>query len=463
VTALWLMPINESPSYHGYDVVDYRAIERDYGTMEDWTALVRAADARGIRIVMDLVLNHTSNAHPWFVDARSGPAAEHRAWYVWSDEPRAWSRPWGPGPTWYRAGDAFYYGLFWEGMPDLNYTTEAVRAAACDNALFWLERGAAGFRLDAVRYLVETGPGDGQSDTPETHAFWRWLRSEVAKKHPDALLVGEAWTERPQVVPYHGQSDELHMTFDFDLASNIAIALRMANPQAVRDSVCDAHRRFPAFAQRGTFLANHDMTRIATQLDRDPLALRQAAALLLTLPGTPFLYYGEEIGLPNGEQPNDEAKRQPMRWTDEPLAGFTAGLRAWQPPWSGEGAPSVAAQSGDPTSLLGLYRRLVHLRTGHAALRAGESEVLPPDPGAETLLAVLRRSEDETLLVLHNLGREALVDATVRWGGRALAPTSVSAAETLFGDVGGARVASEGQGLTLARIDARSSAVLRLR
>jgi glycosidase len=464
VTALWLMPINESPSYHGYDVVDYRSIEKDYGTMEDWETLVREARARGIRVVMDLVLNHTSSAHPWFIDSRTGPDAEYRAWYVWSKEPRSWSRPWGPGPTWYRAGDAFYYALFWEGMPDLNYTTEAVRAEAVANALFWLDRGAAGFRLDAVRYLVETGPGEGQSDTPETHAFWRRLRREVAEKHPHALLVGEAWTDRPDVVPYHGQDDELHMTFDFDLSSNIGIALRMANPAAVRDSLCDALRRFPAYAQRGTFLSNHDMLRIASQLDRDPALLRQAAALLLTLPGTPFLYYGEEIGLPNGPQPNDEAKRQPMRWTDGPHAGFTTGLRPWQPPWSGDDAPSVAAQTDDPGSLLAYYRRLIGVRRAHSALREGRTEVLPPEPGADSLLALLRRAGDETVLVLHNFGREPLVDVTVRWDGRALAPAAVAGLETLFGEVGGApRLASDGRALTLPRLDARAAAVLRLR
>ena len=462
VTALWLMPVNESPSYHGYDVVDYRAIEKDYGTLADFDRLVREADRRGVRVVMDLVLNHTSSIHPWFLDARQGPKAARRDWYVWSSEERRWDRPWGAGPTWYRAGDAWYYALFWEGMPDLDYTTEAVRQEAASIADFWLARGVAGFRLDAVRYLVETGPGEGQADTAETHAFWRRFRGRVQAKRPDAVLVGEAWTDRPSVIPYHGEGDELNMTFDFDLSANLGIALRMAAPQAARDSLCDALRRYPAHAQRAVFLSNHDMVRVATKFDRDPGALRLAAALLLTLPGTPFLYYGEEIGLPNGDQPNDEAKRQPMRWDDGPNAGFTTAKAAWQPPWRGPEAPSVAAQAGAPDSLLGHYRRWIHLRQAHPALRAGRTEVLPPSAtGADDVLAFLRRAGAETVLVVHNFGQEPVVDARVRLVGRTLASGPVARVRDLLG-APGAAVVEEGAAISLPRLPARGSAVLSL-
>jgi glycosidase len=157
VDLLWLMPITASPSYHGYDVTDYRAVAADYGTLADFDALVAAADARGIRVITDLVINHTSSAHPWFLDARSGPAAAHRDWYVWRDAFADWQRPWGGGPVWYPAGGAWYYALFWQGMPDLNFQTPAVRAEMAAIAAFWLDRGAAGLRLDAARDLVETG------------------------------------------------------------------------------------------------------------------------------------------------------------------------------------------------------------------------------------------------------------------------------------------------------------------
>ena len=204
VDLLWLMPITESPSYHGYDVTEYRTVDAEYGTAEDLQVFLDAAHARGLRVVTDLVMNHSSKQHPWFLDAATGPDAAHRDWYVWSDTFLDWDRPWGAGPTWHRATSGWYYALFWEGMPDLDYRSPAVQAEMAAVALHWLELGVDGFRLDAARYLVETGPGDGQADTEPTHACWRGMAATVAAAHPDALLVGEVWTDSAIVGTYFG-------------------------------------------------------------------------------------------------------------------------------------------------------------------------------------------------------------------------------------------------------------------
>ena len=166
VTALWLMPITASPSYHGYDTVDYRAVSPDYGDLATLDELLTEAHRRGIRVVIDLVLNHSSSEHPWFLDSARGADAPHRDWYVWSDEALDWPRPWEEAQTWHARGASWYYAVFWGGMPDLNYTTAAVQDEALAISRFWLARGIDGFRLDAVRYLVETGKGDGQARDP---------------------------------------------------------------------------------------------------------------------------------------------------------------------------------------------------------------------------------------------------------------------------------------------------------
>ncbi|MDP6944714.1 MAG: alpha-amylase family glycosyl hydrolase, partial [Myxococcota bacterium] len=162
VTLLWLMPITESPSYHGYDVTDYGRIDPAYGTDADLDGLLAAAESRGIHVILDLVLNHTSSQHPWFLDAVASTSSQYRGFYVWADEDLGWTRPWGGGPTWHPTPTGHYYGLFWDGMPDLNFGSPTVQATLIEVATGWLDRGIAGFRLDAVRYLVETGPDDGQ-------------------------------------------------------------------------------------------------------------------------------------------------------------------------------------------------------------------------------------------------------------------------------------------------------------
>jgi glycosidase len=222
VEGLWLMPIFKSPSYHGYDVVDYETIHPEYGTNASFTRLAEEAHRRGIRLVLDLTLNHTSNEHPWFVESASSPESAERDWYVWREDNPGWGQPWNEkGRSWHALNGAWYYGLFWSGMPDLNWRNPAVMAEAQRIASVWLQRGADGFRLDAARHLVETGPGPGQAGSPETHAVWKQFSAYVRQHHPQALLLGEIWSDTADILPYYGSTqavaggDELSMTFNF--------------------------------------------------------------------------------------------------------------------------------------------------------------------------------------------------------------------------------------------------------
>lgn len=407
VDALWLMPLHPSPSYHGYDVTDYRDVNPEYGTLADFDALVAAANARGMKVVLDLVLNHTSDKHPWFVKGKRGGAEPTADWYVFRDDaPAGWGRPWEPAAkVWHALGDRFYYALFWEGMPDLNVATPAVAAELRDIGRFWADRGAAGFRLDAARYLVETGGGAGQADQPATHAFWRELRAAMGE---DVLLLGEVWTTLSTSLTY-AASDELQLIFDFDRQDAVRNSLRLGSAAALGSALCAALRAGSDLAAGGgegrplfaTFVGNHDLDRLATDV-RTEAGRHVALALLLTLPGVPVLYYGDELGLDNGTHGGDEAKRLPMRWDGGPGAGFTAASSAWAEDTADPSVPGVAAQLADPDSLLAFTRRLLALRRASPALRRGSTARLTV-PGAPGVLLFERRSGDETVLVAANL------------------------------------------------------------
>lgn len=472
VDAIWLMPITSAASYHGYDVVDYRAVDPDYGTLDDFRALVAAAEQRGIKVFLDLVLNHTSDRHPWFVEAAGDEGSAHRDWYVWSAEELDWRQPTGSGQkAWYRRGNDWYYAAFWSGMPDLNYTNPAVRQEALAISRFWLDEGVSGFRLDAVRFLVESGKDLGQRDTPETLAYWREYRQALEAGQSDAVLVGEAWTTRDKVVGYFGESDDrgLQMAFDFDLQLAMDQDFRASNgqPNDIWEAVCGVLEDYPPHAQNAPFLSNHDLTRFATRAGGDPAKMKLAAALLLTLPGTPFLYYGEEIGLPNGGTPQDEQKRLPMRWDGTAAAGFTAGTPWWDARYTDD-APTVTAQTGDPDSLLSTYRRLIRLRKAEPALSRGRTELLPPESlSSETLLAYLRAdpltgpegdADAATLLVVHNFGDAPLDGATINLEGLLLAPKNPNRLQTLWGE---STATAQGQQLTLDHLPPRSTTVVR--
>lgn len=397
VTALWLMPVAESPSYHGYDVVDYRAIEADYGTADDFRAFMAAAHERGISVIVDLVLNHTSREHPWFLDSLTAGSA-HDDWYLWSETRPPVARSDG-SRVWHEANGRFYYAYFWEGMPDLNLENPDVTAALDDIARFWLdEMGVDGFRLDAARHLIEDGKE--LENTPATFAWLKAFRERLKADHPDALILGEVYDSSSMSSRYV-RDGSLDLTFDFGLASAATTSLNSRDAGSIAAAETEAAERYPADTL-ATFLANHDQNRVASQLAGDLAALRLAATFLLTGPGVPFIYYGEEIGM-TGTKP-DERIRTPMRWdATTPGAGFTSGT-PWEALSNDPPGTDVAAEAADPDSLLSTYRALIRLRADHPALLRGALvPVIAPD---RHVVAFLRADGDEAILVVANVGVE---------------------------------------------------------
>lgn len=394
VTGLWLMPFNPSPSYHGYDVTDYYDVDPEYGSLADLRELIALAESRGVVVLMDLVLNHTSSDHPWFQAALGGdPVFRDFYRFVDGDAPDQ-TGPWGQ-TVWHRApGGGSYYGLFWSGMPDLNYANPRVTAEMVRVVDFWLlDVGIHGFRLDAIMYLVESGAQ--MMNTGETLRWFDDFSAHVTAVAPDALTVGEVWLDTATVARY--VPDRVNIAFEFDLADAMVAAVRTGRAEPIlraQELVLDQLPR----GQYGRFLTNHDQPRVATQIGVGTRELALAAGLLLTGPGVPFLYYGEEIGL-TGPKPDEEIRR-PMHWT--PDGGFTAGT-----PWRGYGEAlaerNVALQTADPQSLLSVYRSLIHLRTGSEALQRGALIHVPS--GSSRLYAFIRWAGDDAMLVLHNLGR----------------------------------------------------------
>jgi glycosidase len=456
VDGLWLMPIFESPSYHGYDTTNYRLINPDYGTNEDFERLLQEAHKRGIRIIVDYVMNHTGSGHPWFVESTNAGSAK-RDWYVWSANDPGWKQPWGPGPTWHSKNGAYFYGIFWSGMPDLNFRNSAVRKEIKSNATYWLNHGVDGFRLDATRYLVEDGPGPGQADVPETHAFLKEFSAMVRQNKPEAMLVGENWTETPIIATYFGSTsniaggNELPMNFNFPLSAAILEAVPSGNASGISAKYAEMASLYPPGINDAPFLTNHDQVRLATQLNKNPGMLRNAASILLTLPGTTFLYYGEEVGLENGTTNNDEAKRTPMPW--DSTGGFTTGS-----PWFGYApgleSANVAVETQDRNSLLSHYRNLILARKSSEALMKGSIEVLSPAMGMPSALVFTRKTATETVLVAHNLS-----DSFANAG-----PYMVTAisAEMIFSDGNGVSI-SGSSGQWTVSLPPRSCGIWRLK
>ncbi len=467
VTGIWLMPVAQSPSYHGYDTTDYYTVEEDYGSNEDFQRLIDEAHRRGIKVIVDLVLNHTSTEHPWFVDSASGPDAEKRDWYRWSPTDDGSRAPWmGGGPVWHRSGDDYYFGLFWEGMPDLNHENPEVTAEMQNAARFWLEEmGADGFRLDAVRHLVEEGTT--YSGTPSTHAWLAGFDDFVDTVDPAALTVGEVWDTTAQAASYV-QGDEVDLTFQFELAEGILTSVQQGRPSGTAGELADLLAAYPA-GQFATFLANHDQPRVATTLFKDPEGNKLAATTLLTLPGVPFIYYGEEIGM-TGNKP-DELIRTPMQWSDAAGAGFTSG-QPWQPVNRGFQELNVAGQETDPDSLLSHYRRLIHLRNGHPALLRGG--FIPVESSCDSTLAFLRQApagdadapDGQTVLVVLNFDHKGeQKGCTFSYSGGAL-PAGTYQVQDLLGGAAAAPLTMTDSGFQdyapLASLSARAGHILLL-
>ncbi|MBK6266708.1 T9SS type A sorting domain-containing protein [Marivirga sp. S37H4] len=393
ITGIWLMPIQQSPSYHGYDVTDYRSIENDYGSNEDFKAFIAAAHERGIKVIIDYVMNHSSTEHPWFIDSENS-TNNKREWYVWEDTSPGDTGPWGQN-VWHQSNGDYYYGLFWGGMPDLNYETPAVKEEMFDIASFWLEEmNIDGFRLDAVKYIYETEAG--LEDTEETFQFWKDFRTHYKSVNPDAFAVGEAWSATEKAKKYV-DSDGLDYVFEFDLAGNILGAVNNGNASGLIAKSEEVMGSYP-YLQFGSFLTNHDMDRVMNVLGENEDKARQAAELLFSLPGIPYIYYGEEIGM-LGAKP-DEDIRLPLQWSSASHAGFTNGT-PWRAPKADFTDKNIQNQQIDPQSLWRSYHQLISTRNSQIALRRGNYRTV--ETGDNGVYSFLRQYENEHVLVVANV------------------------------------------------------------
>lgn len=424
ITAIWLMPIFPSPSYHGYDVTDYYDVNPQYGNMDDFKNLVAEARKRDIRIIIDLVLNHTSDKHPWFKESKN-PNSPYRDWYIWSDTDPKYLGPWGER-VWHPSSSGYYYGIFEAFMPDLNYKNPAVTEEMKKIASFWLaDIGVDGFRLDAAKHLIEEGVV--QQNTESTRL---WYQNEFYPAYkavnPEAMTVGELFGDGLNTIANYVKNDQFDLAFNFQLADSFLKSANTGKASYAASTLKVSDKAIPD-NQYATFLTNHDLNRVMSQLGGDVNKAKLAAFLLLTSPGTPFIYYGEEIGM-QGKKP-DENIRLPMQWNSDANAGFTT-ARPWRAPASDYETVNVAAQTGAPDSLLEHYRALIQLRNTYVTLQTGD--LIPLKSNNPSVYTALRVDENGIFMILANLTGEAITEYNVALNEAGLAESAYSV-ETLFG------------------------------
>ncbi|HEY8580474.1 MAG TPA: alpha-amylase family glycosyl hydrolase [Beijerinckiaceae bacterium] len=440
VHAIWISPIYPSPmADFGYDVSDYCDVHPLFGDLATFDRLLAAAHARDLKVVLDFVPNHTSDQHPWFLESRSSRDAAKRDWYIWRDPapgggpPTNWISNFG-GPAWRldEATGQYYYHAFLPEQPDLNWRNPKVRRAMYDSMRFWLDRGVDGFRVDVIWHLIkdeefrDNPPNPGyephqseinkllqiySADQPEVQTVVREMR-EVIDAYPERVLIGEIYLPLERLVAYYG--DDLkgaHLPFNFQLISATWRA------DAIAALVAEYEGALPAGGWPNWVLGNHDQPRIATRIGEPQT--RVAAMLLLTLRGTPTLYYGDEIGLANVNVPPDrvqdpwetnepghgfgrDPQRTPMQWDDGPHAGFST-VAPWLPLSDDAAQRNVARLSLDPLSILNLYRRLIALRREHDALSVGDYEQQQCD---HNVFSFIRRSRSGSVWVGLNMSRQ---------------------------------------------------------
>ena len=449
VDCLWLLPFYPSPLRDdGYDVADYRTVHPDYGTLADFERFLEEAHARGLRVISDLVVNHTSDQHRWFQEARRDPASPFRQYYVWSDTDQRYKDAriifvdtersnW----TWDPEARAYYWHRFFSHQPDLNFDNPQVQAELLAVMQHWLDRGLDGFRCDAVPYLFER-EGTICENLPETHLFLRALRGAIDRKYAGRILLAEANQWPADVRPYFGEGDEFHMAFHFPLMPRIFLAVRHGDRRPITD-IYKHTPEIPPGCQWGLFLRNHDeltlemvsgderrelywaygqdpqmrlnlgiRRRLAPLLDNDRRKIELLTSLLFTLPGSPILYYGDELGMGDNIYLGDRnGVRTPMQWSGDKNAGFSGAdpARLYLPlisdPVFGYGAINVQAQERPPWSLLNWMRRLIATRKKSRAFGRGTLTFLRAKN--DSVLAHLRVWEGETVLAVHNLSRAA--------------------------------------------------------
>lgn len=455
VGGLWLMPTYPSPlADSGYDVADYVGVHPDYGTLDDMDALLSEAHARGIRVYLDLVFNHTSTAHPWFVSSRTDPSGEHGDWFVWSDEAGlpcdGLAGPFGEVRwTLDTTRGQHYFHQFYPAQPDLNFDSAEVRAALLDVMRFWLERGVDGFRLDVPYRYDEDLPSCVHR--PGTYDFIRQMRATL-DEHEDRSMVGEILGSATEQASYL-EEDLLHMGFLLTEAPLYWAAGQTGNASGLGRAMDTLAAAVPPSGTFATLIGNHDLPR-ATAAVPDVGAQRAMAAALLTMPGVPFVYYGEELGMLPGSGvivDSRDSARTPMQWDASPSAGFTTGtpFLALAPEHE---TRNVEALRADPSSLLSYYRRLIALRNATPALRTGTYRRLR-SPNVSTLVYWRRHPDGDRLVVVH-FGRTAETAVDVE-----LPPEWTGA--RLYDEIGEAAVGAIASGRFTASIPPLTAWVLR--
>ena len=449
VDCLWLLPFYQSPLRDGgYDIADFFTILPEYGDLADAVNLVEEAHRRGIRIIADLVMNHTSDAHPWFQESRLDRTNPKADWYVWSDDPERWPEAriifvdteksnW----TWDPVRQQYFWHRFFSHQPDLNFDNPEVQDAMLDVVRFWLDIGLDGFRLDAVPYLFERDGTNGEN-LPETHEYLRRVRKEVDATFPGRVLLAEANQWPADVVDYFGDGDECHMCFHFPLMPRMFMAIRREQRTPITEILAQTPE-IPGGCQWGMFLRNHDELtlemvtdeerdymwaeyakdprmrrnigigrRLAPLVENDRRVAELLHALLFSMPGSPILYYGDEIGMGDNIYLGDrDGVRTPMQWSPDRNAGFSRAdfARLYLPPLMdpvyGFQAVNVEAEMRNTSSQLHWTRRMLEVRRQHTLFGTGSFEVIPVDN--PSVLTYVRCEGDDVVLCVNNLSRFA--------------------------------------------------------
>ncbi|MCU1354784.1 MAG: trehalose synthase [Acidimicrobiales bacterium] len=454
IDCLWLLPFYQSPLRDGgYDISDFFSVLPDYGTVGDAAELIDEAHRRGMRVIADMVMNHTSDQHPWFQESRQSRTNPRADWYVWSDDADRWSEArvifvdsepsnW----TWDPQREQHYWHRFFHHQPDLNYDNPDVADAMIDVVRYWLGLGLDGFRLDAVPYLFERDGTNGEN-LPETHEYLRRVRAVVDQEFPGRVLLAEANQWPADVVDYFGDADECHMCFHFPLMPRMFMAARRETARPIKEILAQTPD-IPEGTQWGIFLRNHDeltlemvsdeerdymyseyakdprmkrnvgiARRLAPLIDNDRRVAELFHGLLFSLPGSPVMYYGDEIGMGDNIYLGDrDGVRTPMQWTPDRNGGFSTAdfaqlyLPPLMDPVYGYAATNVEQQLRNPGSFLHWVQRMIHARREHPVFGAGTFEAL--DVANHTVFAFLRRQEradsaDDIVLCLNNMSKVA--------------------------------------------------------
>ncbi len=406
VGGIWLMPIMPSPSYHKYDVSNYKGIDPAYGTVDDFKKFVAAAHKRKIQVIIDLIMNHTGSDHPWFKEAIKGKDNPYRNYYVWADKDSVATAISKKEITvdsdnitqWHAVnGDTLgdhYYGYFYGGMPDLNFDNPKVKEEFIDIGKFWLtELNVDGFRLDAAKHIF---PTDRAKDN---HTFWVWFRTEMEKIKPEVYLVGEVWSEAEEVAPY---LKGLPALFNFDMGYAITSVVESGKDTIglvkKYKEISDFYRSVTPDFIDATFLKNHDQNRILSELDDDEEKMRVAVSILFTLPGTPYIYYGEEIGM-KGMKP-DEYIREPFIWDEDKRDPMQT---TWEIPKysTDKTVVPLRTQKDNPNSLYNFYKRWIAYRNSNECMTFGDLSATSFH--IREVISAVRTRGDKKCLALHNL------------------------------------------------------------